>query len=301
MWKFLLYPLVGSVIGYVTNWIAVKMLFYPHHEVRVFGKKLPFTPGVIPKGQPRLARAAGDVIEKHLLTEETIRNMLLSDEMHDKCMEGVRAWKERSENSETTVRDLAVSALPADQLDDIIFYAENDITDYICAKIMEMDPGAFIMEKVMEEARAKLSESMFGMMIGSSMIEKLGDQIKERIDDYLDCHLHEYVEDMVLSESARLQEAKITDIVAVAESKGEDSEELFWTFFTGIISDKLPEILKTIRFSRIVENRINDMDIAEVEDLVFYIMEKELNAIVSLGAVIGFILGLGNLALAVFI
>ena len=57
MWKYIATPLIGAVIGYVTNWIAVKMLFRPRKEVRVFGKRLPFTPGVIPRGQARLAKA----------------------------------------------------------------------------------------------------------------------------------------------------------------------------------------------------------------------------------------------------
>lgn len=56
--------------GYVTNWIAVKMLFRPRKEIRVFGKRLPFTPGVIPRGQGRLARAVGNVVETQLLTPE---------------------------------------------------------------------------------------------------------------------------------------------------------------------------------------------------------------------------------------
>ena len=48
-------PIIGALIGYCTNYIAVKMLFYPKQEVRIFGRKLPFTPGAIPKGKQRLA------------------------------------------------------------------------------------------------------------------------------------------------------------------------------------------------------------------------------------------------------
>ena len=35
-------PAVGAVIGYVTNWIAVKMLFLPRKELRLFGRRVPF-------------------------------------------------------------------------------------------------------------------------------------------------------------------------------------------------------------------------------------------------------------------
>ena len=70
MWKYIVTPIIGAIIGYVTNWIAVKMLFRPRKEVRVFGKRLPFTPGVIPRGQARLAKAVGNVVETQLLTPE---------------------------------------------------------------------------------------------------------------------------------------------------------------------------------------------------------------------------------------
>ena len=52
--------------GYVTNWIAVKMLFRPK-EVRSIGKRLLIL-YAIPRGQVRLAKAVGNVVETQLLT-----------------------------------------------------------------------------------------------------------------------------------------------------------------------------------------------------------------------------------------
>ncbi|MEG0107985.1 MAG: DUF445 family protein, partial [Lachnospiraceae bacterium] len=50
-------PLIGAVIGYCTNYIAVKMLFRPLYPVKIGRFTLPFTPGMIPKGKERLAKA----------------------------------------------------------------------------------------------------------------------------------------------------------------------------------------------------------------------------------------------------
>ena len=77
-------PLIGAVIGYFTNMIAVKMLFYPKHEIRVFGRRLPLNPGVIPKGRPRLAASIGNVIEKNLLTKDDIKTHLLTEQAEKK-------------------------------------------------------------------------------------------------------------------------------------------------------------------------------------------------------------------------
>ncbi len=69
--------LVGSVIGYVTNWIAIRMLFRPRHEIKIMGMHLPFTPGVIPRGKKRLAESVGQVVGGMLLTDENVlRHML---------------------------------------------------------------------------------------------------------------------------------------------------------------------------------------------------------------------------------
>ena len=45
----------------------------------------------------------------------------------------------------------------------------------------------------------------------------------------------------------------------------------------------------------IIEEKINAMDVNELESLVITVMKKELDVIVNLGAVIGLVLGMINL------
>ena len=61
-------PVIGAGIGYFTNYIAVKMLFRPLHPVKIGNYTLPFTPGIIPKGRERLARALGNAVGNTLFT-----------------------------------------------------------------------------------------------------------------------------------------------------------------------------------------------------------------------------------------
>ena len=103
MWKYIATPLIGAVIGYVTNWIAVKMLFRPRKEIRVFGKRLPYTPGVIPRGQGRLARAVGNVVETQLLTPEYLGEKLLSKESEEEFKSHVQSWIDSQKASEDTL------------------------------------------------------------------------------------------------------------------------------------------------------------------------------------------------------
>jgi uncharacterized membrane protein YheB (UPF0754 family) len=68
-------PILGGLIGYYTNDIAIKMLFRPYKPVYVFGKRVPFTPGLIPSNQERLGQNIANAIMKSLLTPEELQNL----------------------------------------------------------------------------------------------------------------------------------------------------------------------------------------------------------------------------------
>ena len=74
--KIILTLAVSGLIGYFTNYIAVKMLFRPRTEKHIFGKRVPFTPGVVPKNQPRLAKALGRTVSEQLLTGDDLKQAL---------------------------------------------------------------------------------------------------------------------------------------------------------------------------------------------------------------------------------
>ncbi|MEM9944664.1 MAG: DUF445 family protein [Cyanobacteria bacterium P01_D01_bin.36] len=75
LWIVLLPPVLGGVIGYFTNDIAIKMLFRPYEAKYFLGQKVPFTPGLIPSNQARLAKKVSDVIMRSLLTPEELQRL----------------------------------------------------------------------------------------------------------------------------------------------------------------------------------------------------------------------------------
>lgn len=77
-------PILGGIIGYFTNWLAIKMLFFPR-EPKYIGKlKLPFTPGLIPKERERLSKKIAKVCEENILNQETIKENLFTKENKEK-------------------------------------------------------------------------------------------------------------------------------------------------------------------------------------------------------------------------
>jgi len=73
---FIIPPLAGMLIGYITNVIAIRMLFRPLNEIRVFKIRLPFTPGILPRQRKKLAQNIGAMVERELLTAEVLRERL---------------------------------------------------------------------------------------------------------------------------------------------------------------------------------------------------------------------------------
>jgi uncharacterized membrane protein YheB (UPF0754 family) len=74
--SFIVPPLAGAIIGFVTNVVAIRMLFRPLHPIRIFGIRLPFTPGILPKNRHKLAQSIGGMVERELITAEILRKRL---------------------------------------------------------------------------------------------------------------------------------------------------------------------------------------------------------------------------------
>ncbi len=90
LWIYVVPPLAGLVIGYFTNDIAIKMLFRPYRPYRVFGWRIPFTPGLIPQNQPRLAKQIAKTIMGSLLTPEELHNLARKLLQTERMQSGIR-------------------------------------------------------------------------------------------------------------------------------------------------------------------------------------------------------------------
>lgn len=293
-WKLITTPLIGAVIGYATNWVAVKMLFRPRKEICVFGRRLPFTPGVIPRGKARLARAIGRAVEEQLLTAEVLKEVLLSSEKKERLRSEVSAFLEKERKSEESLCQAAQRLLPEERIDDFVESAEETVTDMVYDKVLQMNVGEIIADKVMESAREKLKDSMFGMMLGGSVLEPIVRQVEEKINAYVAEYGRGVIEQMVLEESEKLQAKTVGETLCRVEEYGVDIPSVVLAQYETMVSEKLPQILGSLHLSAVVEERINAMEVEQVEELMLSIMKKELSAVVNLGALIGLILGLIN-------
>lgn len=90
-WSFVIPPLVGAVIGAVTNDVAIRMLFRPYRAWRIGPWRVPLTPGLIPRERHHIAQAIADTFVAHVLDGNAVRELLLNEKTKAALTERVAA------------------------------------------------------------------------------------------------------------------------------------------------------------------------------------------------------------------
>ncbi len=85
-------PLLGAFIGYLTNDVAIRMLFRPLRRWHFLGIPVPMTPGVIPAKRRELAINMGEMVGSHLLTSRDIGAALSEERFQDHLRTRVDGW-----------------------------------------------------------------------------------------------------------------------------------------------------------------------------------------------------------------
>ena len=91
-WTIAISVIVAAFVGGVTNHLAIKMLFHPRYELRVAGKRVPFTPGLIPKRKNEITKSLGSIVAVHLVTSDGLVEMLQKGPFRERCNNTILAW-----------------------------------------------------------------------------------------------------------------------------------------------------------------------------------------------------------------
>lgn len=298
---YLISPLVGAVIGYMTNAIAIKMLFRPHKAKYLFGKKLPFTPGLIPEEKSRLAEALGMSISKNLMSQEVLEKYLLSEEMQKKLTDSVDDFCYKQRGNEESLLSFLSHYLPKEDITKIAESVTEELEKLITAKLTNTDLGSRISDIVMEHSVMKTKASLLGVFGADKLLKPIaelaGPLLAKQINEMLEANCGSLVHEMIENQSQDFLRLPMRSLFENHEEQVEQAKESILKAYQTIVQEHLPKILSTLNISKIVEDRVNEMDVAEVERLVFEVMDKELKAIIWLGAGLGGIIGCANILL----
>jgi uncharacterized membrane protein YheB (UPF0754 family) len=111
-WLILVNIAVGSVIGGVTNELAIRMLFRPLRPWYIGRWRVPFTPGLIPSRRDDIAKQMGRLVEEHLLTTEGIKRALAQGELEKNLTTWLDAYAQEWLSDERTLRQLLLATVP---------------------------------------------------------------------------------------------------------------------------------------------------------------------------------------------
>src|SRR5699024_6610062 len=128
--KFIIPILVGGVIGYITNWFAIKMLFRPYYEKKFLGIHVPFTPGLIPKVKSRIAKSVGNTIGVYLLYHEVVTQAISSDKINNQIRSWIICNINRLKESDMTIKDFIMD-FDNKNYSKSLDILEKKITDFI--------------------------------------------------------------------------------------------------------------------------------------------------------------------------
>lgn len=288
-------PAIGAVIGYCTNYIAVKMLFRPLKPVKIGNKTLPFTPGIIPKGQGRMAKALGQAVGEHLLTKEDFEKMLLSDDIKNAVVDAVSQKAEKLRVADIPLEEFLSQYTGQEEYDLMRDKLEDYITEKITEGVEKLDIGAIIVEEGTKEVKERFKGGMLAMFLNDDLIQSVAAPIGKKVDEYIKENGKEKIRPAVVAQMAAAESKTVAQWAEVIPVSDKKICQIVENVYVKFVNEKAEELAEKFHVAEIVEEKINAMDVLELENLLLGIMKKELNAVVSLGAVIGFILGLLNI------
>lgn len=290
-------PLIGPVIGYCTNYIAVKMLFRPLYPVKIGNWTLPFTPGIIPRGKSRLAKALGSAVGDHLITKTDLEDMLLSEGVKNTIVSRISEGVQKVQKSDDTVEGFLQHYVEQGDYEAMREKLEDFITDRITEGLDKLDVGSIIAEEGAKEVKQKFQGSMVSMFLTDDLINSIAEPIGRKVGDYIRENGHDKIHPVVVGEIASVESRKVGELIESIPLGEEKIRALVESIYVKFVGDKAGELAEQFHIAKVVEEKVNGMDVLEVENILMSIMKKELNAVINLGALIGFIIGLLNLLL----
>ena len=292
IWKIILAPILGAVIGYITNSLAIWMLFHPY-EPHYLGKwKLPFTPGLIPAQKNRIAKSLGDAIGVQLLGADTLKAEALSEETLSRLRAGVSGWMETQTQEERSLREILSQRKSSERVAHYAQKARGMGSEFLLEKIRGANLGQTIAAQSMHDFRGSFQRGLLlGPLLDDTILASVERSIASVIDQKVDALGPDLIETQLGKLENELLDARLCDLTAPQAGQIPKLTERVVGLYRDFVEHDLESLLRAVQIDKIVERKIAAFEPEEIERTVNGIVKHELNAIVYLGALLGFFMG----------
>ncbi len=244
-------PVIGALIGLITNHIAIVMLFRPYKPVKIGGVKI-FGEGVIPKNKAKLARKIGETVQNDLLQPEDFVRRINSKE--------VESFIE--ESSAKIIDDIMNREIPS--LNDFIPDCSNElqvISNLICNKIcrfLETDKGREMLSELTDLILQKIGEKSFSELVSDKIEAQVTSRIinfvilnsdKSRIEQFIKGSLQSKLDELFTSEKS------ISDL---SGEKWKSVTDSTIESISVILAERVPDFLENEELSNAIKEILTD-------------------------------------------
>nr|AGS52375.1 hypothetical protein [uncultured bacterium contig00077] len=259
---FLIPPVVGAFIGYSTNVVAIKMLFRPLKEARLFGLRLPFTPGILPKQRYRLSQSIGAMVERELLTPQVIRARLAQEDVRIKIKEAISQFTDKIKDNEQLYSSFVSVAVD--------FLRKREIRLELESK------GRIFLRNIFNQLNTMQRLFLAAGQYDITLQEKMP----------------QIIDELISNTESLLKEERIKNIFinAVKENKVKLDDYLFERLIS-VIDGQMESILASINVKQLVCDRIDSLDMKKVERIILDVMSDQFKWVEIFGGILGFLIG----------
>ena len=208
---------MGAVIGYITNDIAIRMLFRPHQAKYIMGMRVPFTPGIIPKEKHRIAGAIGKAVSENLMNREVLEKSLLSDDMLTKIGNAIDEFVATQSGNEETIEQFAGHYLPQQDIETMRTDVTGGIVKMITGKLENSNLGESIARLATQHVMEKTRKSVAGRLGADLFLHPVAQLVEGVLAKHNNEILHnnssQMVEGLVHDESQRLMGMTMSELM----------------------------------------------------------------------------------------
>lgn len=290
---FLAGPVIGGIIGYFTNYVAIKMLFHPREPVKIGKYTLPFTPGIIPKRKNLLARAIGETVAEKVFTKEDIEGVFLSEKMKKAASESV--WQViYGQEGERTPSELALGIMSGEELEDMKEQMEKTACKKIHQAICRTNIASLVTAECEKVLHAKARGTMLGKVLNESRIQSISEYVGTSMEAYLRDEGEYLIMPVLEKETEELMEQPGRLWLEEMDESEERIRLLIEKIYEKFMTDHSRQAAELFDIAALTEKKIIEFDARDVEKLVYATIRKEMQAVVNLGGVLGVIIGFVN-------
>ncbi|MDR1566692.1 MAG: DUF445 family protein [Treponema sp.] len=309
---WILPPLIGAFIGYVTNAIAIKMLFRPLCEKKILGIRVPFTPGVLPRERHKLADSIGRMVERELLTPEIIRERLSHPQVKEQVQISLSEYTAKFLSLPPSHWSGAVPGIVLAGAEALYPKAADLVTGFLNRRdirlILETQGRLLLSQAILKLnvfQRLFVSAAQYDRTLEEKMPEIIGDLLV-RLDELLrspetEARILSILEEEIHTFPEKKPDYTLGKIFALKKEEKEKLDGFLASRILAAANEQIESVLTTINIRTLVSGRIDSLDMIKVERIVLDVMAGQLRWINVFGAILGASIGLVQAALSLFL